>query len=49
VRIVLAKVNPLAAEYYHLTGKSLGVTGETAEFVAAEHLGLELTVARIAG
>jgi hypothetical protein len=26
----------LAAEYYQLTGKPLGVTGEVAEFVAAD-------------
>jgi hypothetical protein len=49
VRDVLAKIKPLAAEYYRLTGKPLGVTGEIAEFVAAEQLGLELTAARSAG
>ena len=41
-RKVLAAVNPLAAEYYQLTGKPLGVTGEVAEYIAAEALGLEL-------
>lgn len=49
VRQILADVRPLAAEYYRLTGKPLGVTGEVAEFIAAEHLGLELADARTAG
>ena len=49
VRDILATVKPLAAEYYRLTGKPLGVTGEVAEFVAAECLGLELAIARTAG
>lgn len=49
VREILATVKPLAAEYYRLTGKPLGVTGEVAEFIAAEHLGLELADARTAG
>lgn len=31
VREILATVKPLAAEYYRLTGKPLGVTGEVAE------------------
>lgn len=46
---ILASIKPLAAEYYCLTGKPLGVTGEVAEFVAAERLGLELADARTAG
>src|SRR6266540_289040 len=41
VREILAAVRPLAAEYYPLTGKPLGVTGEVAEYVAAELLGLD--------
>jgi Family of unknown function (DUF6998) len=49
VREILATVKPLAAEYYRLTGKPLGVTGEVAEFVAAERLGLQLADARTAG
>lgn len=49
VREILAIVKPLAAEYYRLTGKPLGVTGEVAEYVAAEILGLRLTPARTAG
>lgn len=49
VRAILAKVKPLAAEYYRLTGKPLGVTGEVAEYVAAKELGLELAPPRTAG
>lgn len=49
VRAILADVKPLAAEYYRLTGKPLGVTGEVAEYVAAEVLGLELAPPRTAG
>jgi hypothetical protein len=49
VREILAAVKPLAAEYYQLTGKPLGVTGEIAEYVAAELLGLELAPPRTPG
>jgi len=49
VREILAAVKPLAAEYYRLTGKPLGVTGEVAEYVAAEILGLKLVAARTVG
>lgn len=49
VRKILAGVKLLAAEYYQLTGKPLGVTGEVAEFVAAETLGLELAPPRTPG
>lgn len=49
VRELLAAVKPLAAEYYRLTQKPLGVTGEIAEYVAAEILGLTLAPARTAG
>lgn len=49
VREILATVKPLAAEYYRLTGKPLGVTGEVAEYVAAEMLGLKLVPARTVG
>jgi hypothetical protein len=49
VREILAAVKPLAAEYYCLTGKPLGVTGEIAEYVAAEYLGLTLAPARTIG
>jgi hypothetical protein len=49
VREILATVKPLAAEYYQLTGKPLGVTGEVAEYVAAKMLGLTLAEARTPG
>ena len=49
VEDILAKVKPLAAEYYRITGKPLGVTGEIAEYLAASILGLELAPARTAG
>jgi hypothetical protein len=48
-RDILGEVKPLAAEYYRLTGKPLGVTGEVAEYVAAEVLGLELVPPRTKG
>ncbi|MBN9317290.1 MAG: hypothetical protein J0I99_16220 [Devosia sp.] len=46
---LLAKVKALAAEYYSLTGKPLGVTGEVAEYVVAKTLGLELVPPRTHG
>ena len=46
---ILAEVKALAVEYWELTGKPLGVTGEIGEFEAAEILGLELEAARSAG
>jgi hypothetical protein len=46
---ILADVKRLAAEYYQLTGKPLGVTGEIAEYVAAQALGLELAPPRTKG
>jgi hypothetical protein len=49
VREILATIKPLAGEYYRLTGKPLGVTGEIAEYVAAEKLGLVLAPARTIG
>lgn len=49
IRDILSAVKPLAAEYYQITGKPLGVTGEIAEVAAAEALGLELAPARTAG
>ena len=49
VRDILATVKPLAAECYQLTGKPLGITGEVAEYVAAELLGLELAPPRTKG
>lgn len=49
VREILMTVRSLAAEYYRLTGKPLGVTGEVAEYIAAEMLGLELAPPRTHG
>jgi hypothetical protein len=49
VREILATVKPLAAEFYRLTGKPLGVTGEVAGYVASEWLGLQLAPARTEG
>jgi hypothetical protein len=49
IKAILAAVKPLAAEYYRLTGKPLGVTGEVAEYVAAEKLKLVLVPPRTAG
>ena len=49
VREILKKVKTLAAEYYELTEKPLGVTGEVAEYLAAEALGLKLVRARTPG
>lgn len=45
----MADVRALAVEYYQLTGKPLGVTGEIGEFEAAEKMGLELGKARADG
>jgi hypothetical protein len=49
IKAILAAVKPLAAEYYRLPGKPLGVTGEVAEYVAAEKLKLILVPPRTAG
>lgn len=49
VAAVLAAIRPLAVEYYRLTGKPLGVTGELGEHAAANLLGLELASARTKG
>ena len=46
---VLAEVKALAVEYWQLTGKPLGVTGEIGEFEAAKLVGLELEEARSKG
>ena len=46
---ILREAKVLAREYYRLTGKPLGITGEVAEYEAARVLGVELTVARQAG
>jgi hypothetical protein len=46
---VLAEAKRLAREYYALTSKPLGVTGEVAEYEAANILHLDLTPARNSG
>ena len=45
----MAEVRSLAVEYYQLTGKPLGVTGEIGEVEAADRMGLELGAARTDG
>jgi hypothetical protein len=46
---VLADAKSLARKYRKLTGKPLGITGEVAEFSAAQILGLDLAEARQSG
>ena len=46
---VLQIARKAAIDYYGLTGKPLGITGEIGEFLAAKHLGLELVDARTPG
>ena len=46
---ILGAVKALAAEYYALTGKPLGVTGEVAEYAAASLLDLQLVPPRTEG
>jgi len=46
---ILADAKSLAKRYRKLTGKPLGITGEVAEFSAAQILGLELAEARQSG
>src|SRR5450755_961589 len=46
---ILGEAKKLAQEYYVLTGKPLGITGEVAEYEAARILGVELTPARREG
>lgn len=46
VGAIIKKVKALAVAYYHETGKPLGVTGEVAEWEAAQALGFKLCKAR---
>jgi hypothetical protein len=46
---LIGEVKPLVLEYYELTGRPLGITGEIAEYEAARVLGIELLPARQAG
>lgn len=49
VREVLARAKQAAVDYYRLTGKPLGITGEVGEYEAARLLGLTLLAARVPG
>lgn len=46
VKVLLKQAKLIAIEYYRITNKPLGVTGEVAEYEAAEKLGLTLETAR---
>lgn len=46
---ILERAKTVAVDYYRLTGKPLGITGEIGEYVAARHLCLELVDARTPG
>lgn len=46
---MLERARAAAIEYYRLTGKPLGITGEIGEYEAARLLGLKLSAAREAG
>ena len=46
---VLERARQAAIDYYRITGKPLGITGEYGEYIAAERLELELEPARTAG
>ncbi|WP_217425917.1 hypothetical protein [Pandoraea cepalis] len=46
---MLKEARAIAIEYYRLTGKPLGITGEVGDYEAARLHGLELAVAREAG
>ena len=46
---VIAKARAVAMEYYQLTGRPLGITGEVGEYEAVRLLGLTLAPAREAG
>lgn len=49
IREILSEVKKLAREYYELTRKPLGITGEVAEYEAARLLDLQLMPARHTG
>jgi hypothetical protein len=49
VREILKKVKPLATEYYRLTGRHLGVTGEVGEIEVVDLFGMTLAPARATG
>ncbi len=47
--VILEKAKKIAQEYYQITNKPLGITGEISEHEAAKILGLQLCDARQAG
>jgi hypothetical protein len=49
IAAVLERARTAAIDYYKLTGKPLGITGEIGEYEAARLLGLKLSAAREAG
>ena len=46
---ILKRARQAAIDYYELTGKPLGITGEIGEYMTARLLGLELEGARAPG
>lgn len=46
---IIERARQAAIEYYELTGKPLGITGEVGEYLAAKILGLQLADARAPG
>ena len=46
---ILERAKTAAIDYYRLTGKPLGITGEMGEYLAARELGLDLAEARTPG
>jgi hypothetical protein len=46
---LIQRIKQLAQQYYELTGRPLGITGEVAEYEAARLLGLKLAEVRQAG
>ena len=46
---ILARAKQVAIDYYELTGKPLGITGEVGEYEAARLLKLKLAIARTPG
>ena len=49
VGAILERARKAAIDYYELTGKPLGITGEYGEYMAAKILGLQLADARSPG
>lgn len=47
--VILERARQAAVDYYTLTGKPLGITGELGEYLTAKLLGLELADARSPG